>query len=364
MPASPPVRVTQKDVAREAGVSHVTVSLALRGRREIPLTTQKKIKAIAKRLGYSPDPMLGALSAYRRIQRPVAFHSNLAFFNSNPNPQGFYVGDYLLYFEGALERAKELGYGLEKVHLVDYHYERRAVQRMLNARGINGLLIAPLQDHHIHVDLDWSCYSAVRFGYSMQDTILHTVTNSQYRTSFYAMEHLVERGYRKIGYISDREFNIRTGGHFLGGYLSATAHFETEPVPVLKQPPVENSNWTPYWESLQRWLEKEKPDAIIAPGPDVLSHIKMWGLRIPRDLGIAALALDKSEKIVSGMHQNARSIGRAAVDLLVSQLERQETGIPEIAMHVLIDSIWIEGQTTVSPSRRRKKAVGTGASVN
>ncbi|MFZ4776483.1 MAG: LacI family DNA-binding transcriptional regulator [Terrimicrobiaceae bacterium] len=356
MPALPQARVTQKDVAREAGVSHVTVSLALRGRREIPLTTQKKIKAIAKRLGYSPDPMLGALSAYRRIQRPAAFHSNLAWINSDPKPEGFYIGDYNLYFEGARTRARELGYGLEKVHLADYNYDYRTVQRMLAARGINGLLIGPVPDYKTHIALDWSRYSAVRFGYSMLDTVLHTVTNSQYRTAFFAVEHLVRCGYRRIGYVTEKTFNIRTGGHFLGGFLSARAFFATEEIPVATHGPVVDNQWDRYWEPVLRWAKKVKPDAILAGGGDTFYFLERQGFRIPEDFGFAALTVDKSEKQFSGMHQNPWSIGVGAANLLVSLIERQETGIPETPMHVLFESRWIDGRTTAPLKKSANRA--------
>jgi len=338
-------------------VSHVTVSLALRGRCEIPLATQKKIKAIAKRLGYSPDPMLGALSAYRRIQRPSAFHSNLAWIISDPLPETFYRGDFLLYFEGARERARELGYGLERVHLADHHYERRAVQRMLAARGIKGLLICPVPDPSGHVDLDWARYSAVRFGYSMRDTILHTVTNSQYRTCFFAVEQLVRRGYRRVGYITEAGFNSRTGGHFLGGYLSAKAHFAMKEIPVLVQEwPKSGEGYASRWETTRLWIEKEKPDAIITDGRDILNQLKRWGLRVPEDIGFASVSVQEKGDIVSGMHQNPRRVGSAAVDLLVSLLERQETGIPKTPMHLLIEGEWRDGQTTAPLAKKSRRS--------
>jgi LacI family transcriptional regulator len=61
------------------------------------------------------------------------------------------------------------------------------------------------------------------------------------------------------------------------------------------------------------------------------------------------------------MHQNERAVGRAAIDVLTSLVERQENGIPKVPMHVLIEGIWQEGQTTKrippTPLRVRSEAL-------
>ena len=345
MSALPPARVTQKDVAREACVSHATVSLALRGHHKIPLVTRNKILAIAKRLGYSPDPMLGALSAYRCRRRPAAFHCNLAWVDDGLKPADFYsTGEFCPYLEGARERAGELGFGLEMVNLADYHNDRRAVQRVLFARGITGLLIAPaISQPRNRIDLEWARFSAVRFGYCMLNSLLHTVTNAQFNSAFLGMENLVRLGYRRIGYMREFDAHSRTGGHFLGGFIAAQEHFAVEDVPVLRV----DVKSEIYLSAARSWINQVKPEVILAPSDFIFPYLKRWGFRVPEDIGFASLAVEENDGFFSGIHQNGRNIGRAAVNLLVSLLERQEKGIPETPTHVLIDGVWKPGQTVV-----------------
>jgi len=244
---------------------------------------------------------------------------------------------------------------LEKVNLVEYQYNRKLVQRMLTARGIRSLLIAPLHNHREHVDLDWSRYSAVRLGYSMVDTVLHTVTNSQFRTSFSAVENLVHLGYRRIGFAMDSDYNTRTGGHFLGGYLSAGAHFELEDVSVLNMPPyTPGESDVPYWGVARPWIKKDKLEAIIAGSEYILPHLKRWGYKVPHDIALVSLAVAEASDTISGIHQNTRNVGRTAVDLLVSLFNKQETGVPVTPMHTLVEGRWTEGHTT------RNMAVSAG----
>ena len=66
------LRPTQRDVAIQAGVTQATVSLALSNRSDVSAETRERIQAIARSIGYRPDPYLTGLSAYRKSRRPPA----------------------------------------------------------------------------------------------------------------------------------------------------------------------------------------------------------------------------------------------------------------------------------------------------
>jgi LacI family gluconate utilization system Gnt-I transcriptional repressor len=58
-------RTTLQDVAREAGVSPITASRALRGQRSVDPELVARVQAAASRLGYVPDPAARALASSR-----------------------------------------------------------------------------------------------------------------------------------------------------------------------------------------------------------------------------------------------------------------------------------------------------------
>jgi LacI family transcriptional regulator len=66
-------RPTHQDIATIACVSQVTVSLALRSHPRIPESTRKRIEAIARQIGYRPDPMLSSLVAYRNSVKDSSY---------------------------------------------------------------------------------------------------------------------------------------------------------------------------------------------------------------------------------------------------------------------------------------------------
>jgi DNA-binding LacI/PurR family transcriptional regulator len=334
-------RVTQRDVARKAGVSHVTVSLALRHDPGIPEKTRKRIEKIAKTLGYAPDPMLTALSSYRKQRRPAAYHANIAWLINNPGAGSTAIGDFRCYYDGAKARAEQLGYVLEEINLLEYADPKR-LRRLLEARNITGLVLTPSLPTGSEFRFDLSHYSAVRLGYSYRYPFLNTVANSQFRTALTTMQKVAAMGYRRIGTILNEEVDERTSWHFLGGYL-AGQHF------------VPRENWiTPFYDvpgidlapAVLDWIAREKIDCFIAAGYVNLHRALLErGLDIPGQVGYANTQILEEDTFFSGIHQNSRQIGVAAINLLVSMMHAHETGVPAIPSNLLIEGSWREGKT-------------------
>jgi len=64
VPPIPPRRqLTLRDVSEESGVSEMTVSRVLRNRGDVSEATRKKVQEAAKRMGYVPNKIAGALAS-------------------------------------------------------------------------------------------------------------------------------------------------------------------------------------------------------------------------------------------------------------------------------------------------------------
>ena len=79
-------QITLRDIAKELGVSHVTVSLALRNHPRISEATRERVQKKAEQMGYHPDPMLSALSHYRLTSKEKPVQAILAWPNPLKNP--------------------------------------------------------------------------------------------------------------------------------------------------------------------------------------------------------------------------------------------------------------------------------------
>lgn len=338
----PSFRVTQREIGQKAGVSHVTVSLALRGHHSIPEKTRERIVQIAEDLGYAPDPMLAGLSAYRQSRRPAVYQSNIAWIANHDKSKKLHHG-IRQYYEGAERRCRELGYNLEEIDLREVENNHARLGRILAAKGIRGLLLAPCDSPNGELCMDLSRFSAVRFGYSYRHPTLHTVTNAQFRTALLTMQHLGELGYRRIGIILGHEFDERTAWNFLGGFRAG------------QQSIPKSSRVEPFYrDSIQRgrkiasWITKYKVDCVVDVGGAAYLDLKALGLGIPEEIGYANMDLTTFKTDVSGMYQNSLRIGASAVNLLVGMVQRGEQGIPDIPSHLYIESRWNPGKTSIS----------------
>lgn len=71
------------------------------------------------------------------------------------------------------------------------------------------------------------------------------------------------------------------------------------------------------------------------------------GLSIAGDLGFASLHLFGDQVNLTGIDQQWSRLGRAAVTLLVSQVQQNERGLPIEPMTLTMDGRWVEGSTTL-----------------
>ncbi|MBE7157617.1 MAG: LacI family DNA-binding transcriptional regulator [Rhodospirillales bacterium] len=338
-------RVTLRDIARVAGVSHVTVSLALRGHRSIPPLTRGRIEQIAKQLGYRPDPALSALMIYRRGAKPSGYQGTLAWINNYRDDPNRLMVNFRRYFLGAQQRCAELGYQLEEFRMVDLDLNFKRLAKILRARSIQGLLFPP-QGRLRHISLsafDWEDFSLLAFGFTLQRPQLDLVTNAQYRTARIAMRKLRSLGYRRIGFVAAERELEQTDQNFLAGYLVAQRHYPPSECPPIHL--VDKKNQASAQTAFLAWFRKYEPDVILMVTPIAADWLHAMSPAKRKGCGYALLDVPDDDPTTSGMNQNNLIIGRTAVDILISKIHANERGIPAVPRRTLIEGRWMDGKT-------------------
>lgn len=342
-PAQPPnpARVSLRDVARSVGVSHVTVSLALRDDPRVSVARRAEVQAEAKRLGYRPDPMLASLSAYRHSKRPVTIHSTIAWLNQWPDPKALRrLQEFAAYWRGAHDAAATLGYRLEEfVVSGDMHGSR--LQKILTTRNVRGILLPPHASGFNLPDFDWSLFSVVRFGVSVKEPRAHVITSDQMNCATLAFAKIRERGYRRIGFVSSRVFDRNTGGNFRAGYLAIQDALL--PLPEHLEPLIlEETDARLDERALRPWLKRWKPDAIIVTDPRVHGMLSDFGIEVPRDLAAATTSM-LDGNFDAGVDQNSHEIGQVAMRTLAGLIHQSERGVPRYCRRILVEGRWVDG---------------------
>ncbi len=366
-PPPPPLAIRLKDVAIAAKVSTQTVSLALRNHTSIPQKTRARIQKLATKLGYRPDPNISQLMERVRGKKPSAAGTVIAYLTAHRERFAWKREPTQRdYHDGALRRAADLGYQLEEFWLRSPDMTEERLSRILRNRGIEGAIIAPLQNPgHLFQKFQWEHFSVVELGYSLLSPVLHRCCNQQFQSMTLLLLRLREAGYRRMGLAMAPGQDERVNHHWRAAYLTSQslmglATDSGAPVPDNGAVPMffgNNDTWRK--PELLSWLDEYKPDVIVTVGTDVQRWLAELGLRTPGDIALANVDINERMPGVTGINQNALQVGAASVDLLLSQMRTGERGFPTIPRTLMVDGDFVQGETThpVPPKRIHSRSV-------
>jgi len=212
--------------------------------------------------------------------------------------------------------------------------------RILRARRINGVVIAPSPDPTLRAEMDWSELCGVELGYNLAVPDLHRACHDYFHSMVSALQQLRTRGYRRIGFALRKSFDRKV--HHL--WHAAFVHEQLDwPVrervrPLLLEEPDANP--------VRQWLDREQPDAVVGiDWPFLEKAILDTGRSSPKDIGLVNLACDDTGDRFAGIYQGFETIGVAGVDMLIAALHRNERGLPSQAHSLLIKGVWRDGPT-------------------
>lgn len=328
---APHNRVSLRMIAESAGVSVMTVSYALRESPEVSERERKRIQRIAEKLGYRPDPLLTHLMQHLRSHRTPKSAANLAVLTTL---DARFVTRLL---DGAFARAERLGYHLDRIDVRTFLRHPGSLTRMLVARGVPGVLLAPVEDPASYAALlDWTQFAAVAMTYSVVEPRVHRVVTHHFDNALRAFATLAQRGFKRIGLAMTADMELRANHSYSGAYYRAANMGGTEAMPILflnESGPA----------GIRSWFARHRPTAIVAANANHVREylLPVLGARARAKLAVVCLDHDKAERI-SGIDQLFETIGSHAVDVLVAQLHRNERGLPASPTVTMVEGRWTE----------------------
>jgi DNA-binding LacI/PurR family transcriptional regulator len=347
--ASEAMGVTMRELAKIAGVSLATVSLALRDHPRISPNVRERIKALAAEVGYRPNPVVSKLIAQVRASKTTTYQSTLGAILTGELRRCLEVHTFRDWLESCKTRAAELGYGFEIFSLADTSLSPERLTQVLDARRIQGLVVVgPFPNGVIPPELDslWKRSAVVLLGERPVQPTLSCVLNNQFSTSILAFRELIRLGYERPALCINPELDDALENRFLGGYLIARHR-----IPRRRHIPPFHFR-TDAETDFQAWMEKHRPDAIITLHYEIKDWLETAGMRVPGDVGLAHL--DWTPKLAgwAGTDQNNTQLGYVAIDMLIGQLYRNEFAPPQFQKCMFINSTWRNGQSLRTPPGR------------
>ena len=331
-----------KDIARELGVSVVTVSKVIRNHADIGEETRQRVLKRVKELNYQPNPAARALVTGRT------------------NTAGLIVPDLVHPFFAEVATGLSNALRRKNYSLLisssqgDPELERQEIKRLLSRR-LDALLIASTQ---------WTVESFRRIEEQKVPYILldraflgmpaNFVGVDDVKMGRMATEHLIAAGCRRIAHI--RGLSTSTAIGRLEGYNQALAKHDLISLQgyVIAGRNADVDSWSTGHEAMKKLLAlNPQPDGVfcyndpIAIG--VIDAILEAGWRVPQDIaviGCGNLHFDKSLRVpLSSVDQQSTAIGERAGKLLLSILEAK--------VHPQPKSIMLEPSVVARESTRR-----------
>jgi LacI family transcriptional regulator len=337
-------RITLKDIAAKAEVTVACVSLALRDSPQIAAATKVRIRDLAEKLGYRPDPALAALAAYRSRVQPDHFRSVMACIIDGKSQDTLKTT-----WPSVAARARELGYDAQKFVLSDPVNEWQSLLRVLRSRGVRGVLLAPrMRYDEIFPEAACDAFCFVTIGYSVRLDGIHRVSTNQYLDMLRHVGELKKLGYHRIGLWVPASADGRVNQQFSAGYLAAFLPNDVPPAPIFHDD-------APSQRALRAWLRGHKIDAVIGL-PQHLPLLRAAGFTIPEKLGFSTFNWHggKEVKGMSGMNYRPTHLVVNAVDVLHAALLNNHHGLLQDAPLTVFNARMVHGKTTRSLVRGKR----------
>ncbi len=336
------MRISIKDIARAAGVSHSTVSRALSNYPLVAATTRGRIRQIAAELGYSPNAIARGL---------VTHHTQTI---------GVIVTSIADPFAGEVVRGIEqvAGDSDYRVFLGTSHADPvREVNLVKGLREsqVDGIIVASSRVGASYMPLLSEIGIPIVLINSLQEgPYIYSVSVDNAQGGHLATEHLLALGHRRIAYLGGPADHVSSRDR-LTGYRDAlsAAHLPFDSALVRDG----DGRFTSGEQIAELMAETRPPTAVFCYNDltaiGVLRAVRRRGLRVPDDISVVGFDdLEFAayvEPPLTTIHQPKTEMGRRAMKMLVDAMKGKEVPNYSAPVELVLRS------STCAPQARRTR---------
>lgn len=309
----PRSRVTIRDVAALAGVSHQTVSRVINASERVNPETRARVEAAIATLNYQPNDI--ARSMARGRTRTLACIS--------PNLTDF---TYASIIEGAETEARRLGYFLISASAPDETAFTTLVKQLIASQRTEGLLaLNPYIDRR-HLAMPRSVPTVI-IGANARETVFQSIALDEVAAGRAATQHLLDLGHRRIVHITG-PLKEDCSQDRQKGYLETMldAGYEVEPTFVIE------GDWsaTSGYQAVQKLLEDGVVFTAIFAQNDrmavgAIRALREASIRVPEQVSVVGFddmpLASYFDPPLTTMRQDIFCIGCEAARLLIRAIE-------------------------------------------
>lgn len=330
--------VSIKDIGRLAGVSHSTVSRALRNSPLIAPETAERIQKIARETGYSASAVARSL-----VTRKT--HAIGAVVTSIADP---FNGEVVA---GIEETANRNGYSVILASSQADPERERKVVRSFQERRLDGILVASSRVGALHMPLLSELnIPVVMINNQHPSQFAHSVSIDNVDGAYRATQHLLELGHRRIAYVGDRS-GLHSDTERFEGYRKAL----NEAGIAVREELLVHGDGKPEGaaDAIAPLLTgRNRPSAIFCYNDmsalGVMKEAAKHRLQVPANLSVVGFDdiffAELMQPPLTTVRQPKREIGRRAMELLFALIRGEEAK----------QTITIQGQLVVRETTKRQ----------
>jgi len=258
----------------------------------------------------------------------------VALYWSDANEKAVHGHAHLREMEIAIRaRLEREGFGLDLFYN-DSENTPAKIERILRARGIRGVILAPLiQLPHRHLHWRWESLSVVIAGSGLWRPEFHRVRFNHFEDIGLILHHLHHGGSQKIALATDALVETRSQRAMTGGFW-AQVRPQIRRVNAVFETRDDNR------DRFEQWLKKLQPDVLIVASSAAFGWVcsRFPKQQIVVTSGVLAPGADEHR----GIRQNYSALGEAAAEQLLGQMSLNQTGVPGNPLKIYLRGMWVE----------------------
>lgn len=334
---------TIKDIAQALNLNISTVSRALNNSPKISDDTRKLVQGFAEKVNYSPN----AIASTLRMGKGNTIGLIV------PNINKHFFSNLIFGVEAVLNKA---GYNLLICQSNEQQEkEKQAINTLINAR-VDGIIISISKQTNTYKHLEMVInrdIPLIQTDRIIEQLPTNKIVNNNFKASYQAVNHLLDRGYRNIAHISG-PININIYKERLNGFMKAIEESRLENINSVVFENITTVS-DAYALTVKLLKSNKLPDAFFSASDfaalGVLNALKDNKVKIPEEVGIIGFANEPFTEIVSpgitSLNQYSIEMGKEAARILLDLLtNKQENRIPK--------QITIDPELIIRESSNRK----------
>lgn len=336
------MRVTQQDIARLAQVSQATVSRVLSGDDRVEVDLRERVLDVMRENNYQPDVRA------RSLRKQETHLIGLVIKREAQDLQGDPYFSMLL---------SEILAGLSQtpfhlcVDVASASAQAHVYDELLRSRRVDGLILVESEPRDERISrLQEDQFPFVVIGNPKHFKPVHSVDNDNVHAGAIATQHLIDQGYRRIGFLAGPA-DVTVCEDRICGYREAIKKKDLQPL-------IWNTEFG-YGSALNQAREllkgKDRPDALVViddfMAMGVVQAARELRLSIPSQLGLVSFndspVCELLENGLTSVNLNIHEMVDRALKVLLASIANKRGHEP--ARHIIPTSLTVRGSSLRTP---------------